>query len=51
MTILQAVESEPRWFRGYLLATTVLFFGLGIFGLIVTLGLMSQSVGASSPGR
>jgi hypothetical protein len=36
---LQPVESEPRWFRGYLLATTVLFFGLGIFGFIVTLGV------------
>jgi hypothetical protein len=35
---LQPVESEPRWFRGYLLATTVLFFGVGIFGFIVTLG-------------
>ena len=35
---LQPVESEPRWIRGYLLATTVLFFGLGIIGLIVTLG-------------
>jgi hypothetical protein len=27
-----------RWFRGYMLATTVLFFALGIFGFIVTLG-------------
>jgi hypothetical protein len=32
------LESEPRWFRGYLLETTVVFFGLGILGLIVTLG-------------
>jgi hypothetical protein len=32
------VESESRWFRGYLLATTLLFFGLGILGFIVTLG-------------
>jgi hypothetical protein len=33
---LQTVESEPRWVRGYLLATTVLFFGLGVLGFIVT---------------
>jgi hypothetical protein len=32
------VPSDPRWLRGYLIATTVLFFGLGIFGFIVTLG-------------
>jgi len=34
---LQPVESEPRWFRGYLVARTVLFFSAGIFGFIVTL--------------
>jgi hypothetical protein len=37
MTTLQSMASEPRWLRWYLLATTVLFLGLGIFGLIVTL--------------
>jgi hypothetical protein len=42
---LQPVESEPRWFRGYLLATTVLFLGLGIFGFIVTLGSDDSIVG------
>lgn len=41
---LQSVESEPRWTRGYLLATTVLFFGLGILGLILTLGF-DDSIG------
>jgi hypothetical protein len=29
---------SPAGFAGILLATTVLFFGLGIFGFIVTLG-------------
>ncbi len=47
---LQPVKFEPRWFRGYLLATTVLFFGFGILGFIVTLGF-DDSMGASSPGR
>lgn len=39
------MESEPRWFRGYMLATTVLFFGLGILRLIVTLGFDDSIAG------
>jgi hypothetical protein len=32
------VQSDPRWFRGYLIAMTVLFFDAGVFAFIVTLG-------------
>ena len=32
------MQSDPHWYRGFLVATTALFFGLGIFGAIVTLG-------------
>jgi hypothetical protein len=38
------VRSDPRWFRGYLIATTALFFGLGIVGAFVTLGV-EDSIG------
>jgi hypothetical protein len=38
------VPSDPRWFRGYRIATTVLIFGLGIFGAIVALGF-NDSIG------
>ena len=39
------MEAEPHSFRGYLLATTVLFFGFGILGLIVTLGFDDSIAG------
>ena len=41
---LSGVQSDPRWLRGYLIATTVLFFALGIFGAIVTFGF-DDSIG------
>jgi hypothetical protein len=47
---LQTVESEPRWVRGYLLATTVLFFGLGVLGFIVTLGFDDSIAGRTISG-
>jgi hypothetical protein len=46
-----AVPSEPRWFRGYLLATTVLFFGAGIFGFIVTIGFDDSIAGRITRGH
>jgi hypothetical protein len=47
---LQTVESEPRWVRGYLIATTVLFFGLGVLGFIVTLGFDDSIAGRTISG-
>ena len=39
------MESEPRWFRAYLAATAVLFFGAGILGFIVTIGFDDSIAG------
>jgi hypothetical protein len=39
------VQSDPRWVRGYLIATTALFFGLSIVGAFVTLGLDDSIAG------
>jgi hypothetical protein len=38
------VPSDLRWVRWYVIATTVLFFGLGIFAAIVAFGF-NDSIG------
>jgi hypothetical protein len=44
------VESEPRWFRVYLLTRAVVLLGAGILGVIVTLGSDDSVAGRTISG-
>ena len=44
------VRSDSRWLRGYLIATTALFFGLVIVGVFVTLGVEDSIAGRMISG-